>query len=52
LSQHHITRHGLPHIINWTLDECHVEAATNIAEISKEMVSVYFIFILKIYLVR
>jgi uncharacterized protein YbjT (DUF2867 family) len=37
IGKHHITRHGLPHIINWTLDECHVEAATNIAEISKEM---------------
>ena len=37
--QHHATRHLHPGIINWSLDEVHVEAASNIAEISKEMVS-------------
>jgi NADH dehydrogenase len=37
MGKNHDTKCGVPWITNWTLEEVHVQAAENVAEVSKEM---------------
>lgn len=36
MGKNYDTKHGLPNIINWRMEEVHVEAARNVAEIAKD----------------
>jgi nucleoside-diphosphate-sugar epimerase len=37
MGKNHDTKHAVPWITNWTLEEVHVHAARNVAEVAKEM---------------